>query len=231
MVQVRGDDLRTAEDGALIVRRGSQADRALTELFRVDWKFRRRQAPAGRQLIRSLTLAEARKRYRRRIIYPMIWVVVILLVVILGAGVGGAIERGELMEDLLNIVLAALAVCAAMGVGLLAALPIFRREYRKRVTEWSGAKLELEMDEMGMTARQDGRVVLAGRWSQLRLVEVRPHRYPGRHQLWNLEEMTLADLQGRALTLSTFQLDHGGVAFRVIVQRMSDAGRLRRTDG
>lgn len=229
MVKPRGDDLRTAEDGALIVRRGSQADRALTELFRVDWKLRRRRAPSGRQVVRSLSLKEARRRYRQRIVYPMVWVVAITLVVIMGAGVAGAIERGELMQDLGQILLVALAVCAAIGVGLLAAIPIFRREYRMRVTQCTGAKLELDMDDLALTARRDGQVVLAGRWSQLRLTDLRPHRYAGRHQLWNLEEMTLVDLQGRALTLSTFQLDHGGVAFRVIVQRMSDAGRLRRT--
>ena len=148
MVQVRGDDLRTAEDGALIVRRGSQADRALTELFRVDWKFRRRQAPAGRQIIHSLTLAEARKRYRRRIIYPMIWVVAILLVVILGVSIWAIMWR----------VLRPVREAALTAERLAARLNVSPRTLHRQLLE-EGASLQQLKDE----ARRDRAIELLNR--------------------------------------------------------------------
>lgn len=217
-------------DGAIDIVQGSETDRAISNLF-AGTLFGEKWAPVEPLRLRILSRRECRARYRKRVLLPMILFFGVLPAAIVVVSVLGAILRGQLdsrIEDL-SILTALLAM--GFGFALLLTYPYFQRDYRKRVEESDDRTLVVDLGIDNVVARDGTTVLLAGRWARLRVTNLEPYLYPGRHQRWLLEAITLGDPEGRELRLSRYTLEDGEEAFRAIVQRMSEAGRLRLLGG
>ena len=209
---------------------GSPADGAINQLFTTTILLRPRRAPEGSRRARTLTLAECRERFRWRVVYPAIGIILAIPMMTIVFGGLGAVARGELAEEWREIADVVLVSSVAMTVLMAAFFPIWLREYRVRVGDCDGRLLTVELEPEGIRVSEGGRDVLAGRWPAISVTRIAPHRYrsAGPGQQWTLDALTLQDGDGRALAFSTFLLDDGPTVFRYVIQRLIDCGRLRR---
>lgn len=178
----------------------------------------------------SMTRSDCQRRFRRRVVYPVGAVIFGIPICMIIFGALGAISRGEFEQDLPEM-LSIAGFFVVGGLVLVALLtPVWRREYRVRVTDVEPDNLSVQADATGLTLRRDDQVTVQATWSDLSLVAVRLQEInDGRTGTsWDMVALTLGDGKGRRDSLPVYRLDHGHRMAHRILATLADRGRLNR---
>ncbi|MEQ9813959.1 MAG: hypothetical protein RLO50_14355 [Azospirillaceae bacterium] len=216
-------DLGHDAEGRAFVAVGGPADLAVRRLFGS-------LSPDDRMETRSLSLGDCRRRFRRRVLYPVAGIVVGIPLFLVVFGTAGAIARDAFAEEWREL----FSVAGLFLAGLLALMalltPIWLREHAKHVGNCLGRDVIVAVTPDGLRVSDGGELALAGAWPELTLAALGIHRYhhPRSDRDWFLDELSLADAEGREAVLPLAVFADGDAAARAILHHLAEHDRVRR---
>lgn len=180
----------------------------------------------------SLSLADCKRRFRRRVLYPVAGIIVSIPLLLVVFGTGGAIARDAFAEEWRELF--TVAGLFLLGLTALMALltPIWLREHRKHVGNCLGRDVTIAVTPDGLRVSDTGAPVLEGPWPALKLAALGIHRYHHARSSrdWFLDEIALADAAGREVTLPLAVFADGEITARAILHHLAEHDRVRRVE-
>ena len=184
-------------------------------------------SPAKTLESRTLSSAERKGRFWWRFMVPvtaafLACAPVIAIIMIIMDHFDGGVERsaGNIETDIIIV------FYGSMGLFILL-IPLWVREYRRRVNVPESACLTIRLDGAGLVVRDACRPVLSGSWADLSVVDLQllEQVVEGGRSV-GIVGVTLEDAAGCRLSIMEFTFEAGMSVVKVILRALHGHGRL-----